>query len=113
MASVARRYEAKGPDGRLMTARAAHPYRSDVPCLDVDLDLDVVGTVLYPEEATTLRGRGYEVEVPDLGLRAAGGRGESGLSVATRSQLLHRLGNPGPLHVPGAGPRRWHASLST
>lgn len=31
-----------------------------------DLDLDVVGTVLYPEEATTLRGRGYEVEVLDL-----------------------------------------------
>jgi nucleoside-diphosphate-sugar epimerase len=31
-----------------------------------DLDLDVVGTVLYPEEADTLRGRGYEVQVLDL-----------------------------------------------
>lgn len=31
-----------------------------------DLDLDVVGTVLYPEEAETLRGRGYEVQVLDL-----------------------------------------------
>jgi nucleoside-diphosphate-sugar epimerase len=31
-----------------------------------DLDLDVVGTVLYPEEAETLRGRGYEIQVLDL-----------------------------------------------
>jgi nucleoside-diphosphate-sugar epimerase len=32
----------------------------------VDLDLDVIGTVLHPEEAATLRSRGYEVEVLDL-----------------------------------------------
>jgi nucleoside-diphosphate-sugar epimerase len=31
-----------------------------------DLDLDVIGTVLYAEEADTLRSRGYQVEVLDL-----------------------------------------------
>jgi nucleoside-diphosphate-sugar epimerase len=32
-----------------------------------ELGLDVIGTVLYPEEAEILRGRGYQAEVLDLG----------------------------------------------